>query len=322
MGACGPAADAMTDAPVCGLCAKPMAMAASGLYDNRLGTAGSYAFYECPECRLGQLWPRPDEASISEIYEKHYNSADSRAGRYSRIRAAVYASPLYRFWMAIDGDPAFHSLAGKGRLLDVGCNEGRSLAILAGNGFEAEGIEVNPKAAAVAVDSGFNVHVGSLESFQAPGRFDVAVLANVLEHMAEPSAALRHIRGLLAPGGRLFVSCPNGESWQRRLFGRNWVNWHVPFHLHFFSRSSLKRLLQDAGFKVVRIGNITPALWSAQSAIVLFFSRPGKVTRQLRNSGLLIFLMLAIRFLLFPLSWIANRTGHGDCLVAEARKEA
>ena len=42
-------------------------------------------------------------------------------------------------------------------LLDVGCNEGRGLTMYAGNGFQAEGLELNRVAADAARQKGFVV---------------------------------------------------------------------------------------------------------------------------------------------------------------------
>jgi len=41
-----------------------------------------------------------------------------------------------------------------------------------------------------------------------PGRFDVITCTEVLEHTLDPFAAVRELRRLLKPGGRLFLSTP------------------------------------------------------------------------------------------------------------------
>lgn len=55
--------------------------------------------------------------------------------------------------------------------------------------------------------------VGDLESVSLPdGVFDVVVCWDVLEHLRDPLAALRNIGAAVAPGGVLFVGCPNVHS--------------------------------------------------------------------------------------------------------------
>ena len=45
--------------------------------------------------------------------------------------------------LILEGDFSFHRPKGTGRLVDIGCNEGRGLKIYSRNGFQAEGLELN-----------------------------------------------------------------------------------------------------------------------------------------------------------------------------------
>ncbi len=232
-------------------------------------------------------------------------------------------SRLYRLWLAADGDISFHGVPAERpgeRLLDVGCNEGRGLVLYRANGFAVEGFEPNTVAAAQARARGFTVHGTDLADFEPAEPYGVVVLSNVLEHALNPHEMLVHIGRLLAPGGELWVSCPNSESWLRRLFGRAWINWHVPFHLAHFSPATLMRAIEESGFAVTDARQATPALWVAQSVIAALFAKPGQATRQMRSPLLVMGLMLLARGLGFPLLWLANRLGRGDCLVYRARK--
>jgi 2-polyprenyl-3-methyl-5-hydroxy-6-metoxy-1,4-benzoquinol methylase len=220
----------------------------------------------------------------------------------------------------MDGDISFHLMQGKGKLLDVGCNEGRGLEFYKGNGFEAQGLELNSHAANVARSKGFIVYGSTLEDFEQNQQFDVIVLSNVLEHSLDPSQMLAAIYRLLNPGGIVCISCPNSQSWLRKIFGRYWSNWHVPFHLTHFSQKTLTDLLTRNHFVVKKLENSTPALWVAHSIITRLFFIPGKVTSQLRSAPLVAGMILAIRGLFFPFLWLGNLLGRGDCLVLTARK--
>lgn len=306
----------------CILCGGRLKPRINGLWDTRLGYKGEFRVVRCEACGLESISPAIPRERLAELYRKYYSQGGSARTIYSRLREAFLFSLSYRIWMAIDGDMAFHSLCGPGRLLDVGCYEGRSLMIYRRNGFRAEGIEANPRAAETARRHGFRVKCGQIESSVVGRKYDVAVMANVLEHCADPAEALNSVRRLLKPGGRLYLSCPNGRSWLRSVFGRRWINWHAPFHLFHFSEPALRRLLADAGFVRVRIGNVTPALWVAQTIIGSIFARRGRPTRQLRSPFLLPLLMLIVRGLFFPALYLGNKAGRGDCLVVEARKKA
>jgi len=222
--------------------------------------------------------------------------------------------------MAIDGDVSFHSYRGEGRLLDTGCNEGRGLIFYRKNGFNVEGLELNGVAAKSARSLGFIVHEGTLDTFHPKDLYVVVVLSNVLEHSLNPANMLGHVNRLLRQGGTLLISCPNSKSWLRNLFGRYWINWHVPFHISHFSSATLTELLKRCGFSIRTIRDETPALWMADSIIVRFCSRRGKATRMLHNPLIVAGLMLLIRGGLFPLLWFGNRLRRGDCLVVVAEK--
>jgi 2-polyprenyl-3-methyl-5-hydroxy-6-metoxy-1,4-benzoquinol methylase len=56
-----------------------------------------------------------------------------------------------------------------------------------------------------------------LEDYETDRRFDTIVFSHVLEHVADPVAALRRLGELLAPDGRLYVVVPNAEAPSRRI---------------------------------------------------------------------------------------------------------
>lgn len=292
--------------------------------DTRFGVDGAWSIVQCDTCGLEHTAPRPTGPELGELYAKHYNFGGSRDSAYSRMRSRFLNSPLYKLFLAIDGDIAFEAAlppaAGKTRLLDVGCNEGRKMMLYRGNGFAAEGLEVNPVAADAARALGFPVHVGDLADIAEDGGFDVIVMGQVIEHVLDLDETLAQCRRLLGPGGSLWLSCPNAKSWLRGAFGRAWINWHIPFHITHLRAEDLSDLLARNGFSVQDIRSETPALWFAQSMISALFARPPRPTRAFRNPLLLIGLMGLARGLLFPWLMLANATGHGDCLVSRSRK--
>ncbi len=295
-------------------------MSIPGLSDTRFGVPGSYDIYRCAHCGLEQTLPRPSASELKRLYETYYNFGGETGTRYTRWRERFFFSFLNRLWSLLDGDISFYQRRGTGRLLDIGCNEGRGLRIYRGNGFQVEGLELNERAAALARKSGFTVHTCLLDEFHPTAAYDVAVLSNVLEHSLDPKQMLLHVRRILAAGGQVWISCPNSQSWLRKLFGRSWINWHVPFHIVHFSPDALRKLLARAGYTRIELRQITPSLWVAQSLIACCFARDAKKTRQLRNSFCTLLFMILARLLLFPALWLGNRLGHGDCLLAVANK--
>ena len=75
------------------------------------------------------------------------------------------------------------------------------------------------------------------------------MLADVLEHLDDPVAALTQIARLLAPGGVACVVTPDPASRTARLAGRRW--WGYLRSHTFLSRLTLRELLRAAGLEPV-----------------------------------------------------------------------
>ena len=102
------------------------------------------------------------------------------------------------------------------RILDIGCGNGWAVTrYLAADGDHVLGIDVHPDCIAYAQThfghNGLDFKCLSAESLQEqPARWDVIVLADVLEHLDDPALVLHTCTRLLACDGRILVSVPNG----------------------------------------------------------------------------------------------------------------
>jgi SAM-dependent methyltransferase len=149
-------------------------------------------------------------------------------------------------------------------VLDLGCGRARIGCEVERLGFRVTGIDASPAACTVARRRIGEVLALDILDFDALAatlgdrRFDWLVLADVLEHLPDPLAALRCYRRFLRPDGRLVVSLPNVAVWDNRLrllFG------HFEYadsgtldrtHLRFFTFRTGRRLLTAAGFEPLR----------------------------------------------------------------------
>lgn len=305
----------MTEA--CLLCGGETRPVLDRVPDTRFASPGEWTIRGCISCGAEQTSPRPTGPELKALYETYYNYGGESGTAYTGWRERLFLSPAYRWFLALDGDVSFHTQRGSGRLLDVGCNEGRGLVLYRHNGFTAEGLELNGRAADVARRRGFRVYEDDVADLVPTLPFDRVVLSNVLEHALDPKAMLAHIHRLLGPGGEAWISLPNRRSWLRALFRRAWINWHVPFHVVHLDAATLRCVLHESGFEVVEERQVTPALWVALSAVAALF--PGQPRMQ-RSAPLVVGLMGIARGLLFPLLWWGNRAGRGDCLVVKARR--
>jgi SAM-dependent methyltransferase len=144
--------------------------------------------------------------------------------------------------------------ASPGALLDVGCWLGFLLDEARVRGWSAVGVEPSRFASAYARDHlGLDVRTTDLFLAELPQReFDAVVLADVIEHLVDPGAALDRIASLTGPGGVLYLALPDAGSRVARLLGRRW--WSViPTHVQYFTRGSLLTLLRRHGWEALEI---------------------------------------------------------------------
>jgi SAM-dependent methyltransferase len=155
-------------------------------------------------------------------------------------------------------------VGGPGRqVLDLGCRTG-GLTRYYADGNEVVGVDVDREALARAHEAlGIETVWADVEEELPFGdaSFDVVVAGELLEHLADPAAAVAHARRVLRPGGRFVGSVPNAFRLKNRLrFAAGRPPETDPTHLQLFSPAKLRALL--AGFADVdvrfAVGRFTP----------------------------------------------------------------
>ena len=147
------------------------------------------------------------------------------------------------------------------RVLDVGCSTGNFGAALQDvKGCTVVGVDINHADVAEASKKLSEARVHDIVS-EGPanlGTFDVIVFADVLEHFAEPRAAMRVAHALLNEGGIVVYSIPNMGHQSVRL---DLLEGRFPYtelglldrtHLHFYDRLEVHDVFSSTGFSVVR----------------------------------------------------------------------
>jgi 2-polyprenyl-3-methyl-5-hydroxy-6-metoxy-1,4-benzoquinol methylase len=147
-------------------------------------------------------------------------------------------------------------------VIEVGPGSGLFASLLKSRGDHVELVEHSPVlAAAIVKRLGIHVHVGEFENVLLPlASAEVFCSFHVIEHVKDPQKFLRKGLELVKPGGIGLVATPNASSWQQRLFERLSPNFDCA-HLHVFSKTSLIRCAELAGWSVAAA--ITPAYTSS-----------------------------------------------------------
>lgn len=150
-----------------------------------------------------------------------------------------------------------------GRLLEIGCGNGRLLMLAQTAGWTVRGIELSPfLAESVRRRLGIDVQVADFLSYQpsASEQYDIVILRHVLEHLPDGRAALATLYRLLAPNGHALLEFPNIDALDLR-FKRllRSLGWHRkqypadyrPGHCNEYNRRSFEYLARTTGFRLL-----------------------------------------------------------------------
>jgi SAM-dependent methyltransferase len=201
----------------------------------------------CSQCGHMQVAEFPEEAELDESYAEVSQAAYVEEEAGQRATAARSLERIERH-------------VRPGAICDLGCWVGFLLSEAERRGWEAHGVEPSRFAGDFAREKlGLRVVTDTLHDADLPkGHFDAVVLGDVIEHLPDPGAALDRIGSLLRPEGVLYLALPDAGSRVARVLGARW--WSVlPTHVHYFTRSSLARLLARHGYEVEWMGTAPKA---------------------------------------------------------------
>ncbi len=211
-------------------------------------TSGGYGRHgpivQCRQCGLVYADPRPDDDDVLDLYTAVEDPLYvlERSGR------------LLTFEHHLKPMEAFTGPANGRRLLDVGAYTGVFVEIAAKHGWDAWGVEPGTWAVEQARSRGLQMVLGTLEDADfEPESYSVVTMWDVIEHVADPFATLRAAWRTLEPGGYLVVHTMDLNSLFARLMGRRWP-WFMEMHLTYFTRHTLQKMLNKAGFSVTWMG--------------------------------------------------------------------
>ena len=252
---------------------------------DRLFEKNGYTIVRCRACGLVFTSDVPSAAELEAIYGEAFFAVGQKFAGRSGGAGMVNAESRVARLLELPG-------VGRRRWLDVGCAAGDFLdaARRAGVG-DVHGVELSAYAAGQARARGFDVVQADFASLDlGPGTYDVITMWDYIEHVPDPSASLRKALAALEPGGYLALSTGDASSLAARLLGRFWHLMIPPRHPYFFTPQTMVRMLQQAGFLMVRMdwpGKRVPldfAAWKG-SAMILPAAAPA-VLRAATRLGL------------------------------------
>jgi len=249
---------------------------------------------QCSRCGLLYENPREPEELIETRYEQvedavYDREKEGRVRTYTRMMPAIekYCRP-------------------PGRLLDIGCYLGVFLDVARDRGWQTAGVEPSAWAAERTSRRGHQVVNAPLRRSNLPTEsFDLVTLWDVIEHLHDPLGQLREIHALVRPGGIFALTTMDTGSLYAKMCGRRWP-WFMRMHLYYFTRGTLARILELAGFEVREIARakriVSLRYFLEKAAAVLPPAAP------------------ALRLLAWPFGSIYVTVDFGDNIMVIARK--
>lgn len=228
---------------------KPRCILCNSSEREELLTKDSWQVHRCISCGLGVLDPRPTKEEIVKLYGQEYFAQPSQ-GKMEQD------SPEFVHRLSLESSRIrfVRSHKKKGELLDMGCGNANFLFACQKKGFSVQGMDISDYAVNYAREElKLQISVGDVGDVKLPHNyFDVITMWHFLEHTENPREVILQAKQWLKKDGVMIIDVPNYESTDAKAEWENWVGWQLPYHLFHFTPSSLRQLLKETGFKVIK----------------------------------------------------------------------
>jgi SAM-dependent methyltransferase len=202
----------------------------------------------CTNCR--HVWAGVDirDDELRELYRRNYFFGEEYTD-YVADRAALEKNFARRFATL----RRFLDRARHRRLFEIGCAYGFFLNAVRSEFDTVEGIDISDDAIRHARETlGLRVRLGDLLDQDFDGRqYDVVCLWDTVEHLKAPDVYIDAIAGRMPAGSVIAITTGDIASVNARLKRERWRLIHPPTHLHYFSRDTMRRMLDRLGFDLV-----------------------------------------------------------------------
>ena len=230
--------------------------------DRYGGHEGVFYLSICNECELAFQNPRIKKEFVNEFYPDDLGYFQLESKTKSITLKKYISDSVDIFYNLI-----FYSRTKKinlipkyvkdGKLLEIGCSNGKQLAYYKKLGWDVCGIEMNSKAAEYARNTRkLKVQNIITENANFPeNTFDIIVMSMVIEHLYEPFELIQKIYKWLKPGGSLFFSTQNFKGIEFKIFKNYTYALHLPNHIFLFHKKILRNQLKKANFSNIKFYN-------------------------------------------------------------------
>ena len=212
------------------------------------GNKNQYKFFKCENCKLVNY-----DISIGldqQKYTSSYVHPENEMHKQNIDQTATYNFIKKR-------------ISQQGKLLDIGCGNGKLLLLAKNDGWKVAGIELSQSAADTIQDN-FGIKVDAVDFLEykidTKKAYDVVVLRHVLEHLPDSILAMSKINLLLKKNGYAILEFPNIEGLDlkfKRFLSKTGIHKkkysinYQPGHCNEFCKKSFLFLTKKTNFDLI-----------------------------------------------------------------------
>ena len=250
-----------------------------------------FYIYHCKYCNTSFSLPRTDAYLIYEKiyknvknipgYDRYWYYAENIKNQTKPLRYLCENEDIY--WAINEGLKLIVNNINTSMLLDIGSGLGYLTYALNMAGYNTIGADISIEAVNNAKSRFGNYYLCAdiselIRLF--PGKFDVVILAELLEHVESPIDFIESVKKLLKPYGSIIITTPNKSFYSDDLI---WATDLPPVHMWWFSEESFK-VIAERGKMLINYINYHEFYKKKWHAVDMNFYRNLKFIRSVLNS--------------------------------------
>jgi len=206
----------------------------------------------CQQC--SHVWAdlSINEETLREIYAENYFKGEEYADYLAdKLILQTNFSKRLDALQKLNPNPKFENV------LEIGCAYGFFGEIMVKRFSDKKyvGFDISVEAVTFA-----NQHFGpyffsenylSAKLEEAP--FSDVFMWDVIEHLPSPQSFVKKIASETASGSRIYITTGDISAWLPRRQKEKWRMIHPPTHIHYFSKKSIKQLLENVDFEIEKV---------------------------------------------------------------------
>jgi len=142
-------------------------------------------------------------------------------------------------------------------VLDIGCSVGTFMKEMRKKHWNVTGIDLDNTAVEYWRKDSLDAKCADFQETALPdSHFDIVIMNDFIELSHSPLQAFKKAGGHLKNNGLLFISTPDVEGVVAKISGKKWLHLKPDEHLYYFSRKTIKNILEKSGFKILWCGSL------------------------------------------------------------------